>query len=104
MENNDALVALDRWLALLNNIDGLANNSKPLLLRADFVDLLESNELLKRLIFRSAVMTNDFESIESLLIDIEVRYIDHVQFHLNSLRRNVKVLLDKVAQNIIDSE
>jgi hypothetical protein len=67
-------------------------------LYADFHDLIEICEWFLQITNSSAEQRLSHDEIESLLIDLDVKLIDHGEHHLKSLKKEIKPLLEKLAE------
>ena len=64
---------------------------------ADLNDLVEASEWLLTTINKNYNELT-WQSIEDFLIDLEVKYIKHVEFHSKSLRKDLNVVLENIAK------
>ena len=65
---------------------------------ADLHDLMVASEWLLAEIDQKRDEPLTAEKIEDFLIDLDVRYIQHVTFHLTSLRKDLDMILAKLDQ------
>jgi hypothetical protein len=68
-------------------------------LSADFTDLLRASEWLLSVAKQSSGRHLEPSELESLLIDIDVKFVQHVSFHLKSLRKDVAAVLKRFPGN-----
>ena len=63
---------------------------------ADLHDLIEASEWLLGEMDKKRDELLTAEQIEVFLIDLDVHYVQHVAFHLKSLRKDLDVMLAKL--------
>ncbi len=64
-------------------------------LSADVHDLLQASEWLLSVTKQSSGKRLEPSELESLLIDIDVKFVQHVSFHLKSLRKDIAAVLKR---------
>lgn len=67
------------------------------IMRVDIGDLLEANNWLTSEIKKSRKSPLSAEEVEDFLIKLDVNYVEHVTFHLNSLRDNIARALENIS-------
>ena len=63
-------------------------------LYADLHDLLEASAWLLKTFADYEGRSLSSSELEDLLVDIDVKFVDHVSFHLKSLRKDLKATLE----------
>ena len=66
-------------------------------LRADVHDLAEICEWFLKVACENSARTLSRDELESLLIELDVRFVDHGLFHLQSLKTAINGALEKLA-------
>ena len=64
----------------------------------DLHDLVAASEWLLSEMDKRVATPLTVDNVEDFLIDLDVRYIQHVTYHLKSLRKDVNVTLSSIAQ------
>ena len=64
--------------------------------QADLTDILEVCEWFESTVNALVQRTLDRDQLESLLIDIEVNLLDHMAYHIKSVKRDMPALLKSV--------
>lgn len=64
-------------------------------LSADFNDLLEACDWLQSLEKRSNAHVFTPSELESLMIEVDVKFIQHVTFHMKSLKKDLQTALKR---------
>ena len=83
-------------LSIVEQLKPFLNNSEIYgRLYADIHDLLEACEWFMAEIKKTESKTLSSDEIENLLIEIDVRFIEHAMFHLSSLRKDLNTILKK---------
>ena len=62
-------------------------------IRADFLDLIEACQWFLSVMEQNEERTLSESELEDVLIDIDVKFIQHVAFHLKSLRKDLPDIL-----------
>jgi hypothetical protein len=65
-------------------------------LEADLIDILEECEWFEATVNSLGQRGLDRDQLESLLIDIEVRLLDHMAYHIKSMKSDMPALLKMV--------
>lgn len=63
-------------------------------IHADFVDLLEASEWFVKTMDALEGHELTRSELEDLLVEIDVKFVDHAFFHLSSLRTDLKAALE----------
>ena len=61
---------------------------------ADFVDLLEASEWFVKTMDELEGRKLTLPELEDLLVEVDVKFVDHAFFHLTSLRHDLKAALE----------
>lgn len=73
-------------------------------LYADLHDMLEACHWFVDKMDAAKGQPLDREQLESLLIDIEVNMLDHLAYHLDSLRKDLPKVLEAIGEDDADDE
>jgi len=65
---------------------------------ADFHDLVEASQWFLAKIEENSERSLTPDEIETFLIDVEVRFIDHATWHFKSLRKEMHLMLAKLSE------
>jgi hypothetical protein len=82
-------------LVFLDQLKGFAASEEAYgRLRADFQDLLEASEWFSQTVRALAGRTLSVSELEDLLVEIDVKFVEHASFHLETLRGDLKAALE----------
>lgn len=88
-----------RGLSLLNQLRPfVADEVTYGRIHSDLHDLLEASAWLLKTFAAHEGQSLSASELEDLLVDIDVKFVDHVSFHLTSLRNDLKATLENFPQ------